>query len=108
MPDGSVATSVLYNMESFWDSCVQYYIETVGSSVHIKSVPTPFLNEDSGQGPSGVPCATGPITECPWSARTFALVVHKDLYELNRKTKFKLTGKDLERGNGGLLWGRPC
>ncbi len=99
MPDGSVASSVSYNMESFWDSCVQRYIELAGPTVRMKVVPTPFLVEDSGKGPAGAPCATGPVAECPWCAHTFAPTVFKDLDELNKNNKKEVpTGTAL--GNG--------
>ena len=50
MLDGGVATSVSYNMENFWDSCVQRYKDLAGPNVRIKEVPTPFLVEDSEKG----------------------------------------------------------
>ncbi len=94
MPAGSKATSVSYNMESFWDSCVQRYVELAGPDVRIKKVPTPFLAENSEKGPSGAPCAKGPITECTWCAHTFSPTTYKDLDDLNKKTK-----KGLPTGN---------
>jgi hypothetical protein len=63
MPDGTLAKSVVWNMENFWDSCVQRYVELAGPNVRLKVVPTPFLIEDVEKGPAGAPCATGPITQ---------------------------------------------
>mgnify|MGYP002810278831 CR=1 FL=1 len=75
---------------------MQRYVELAGPNVRMKVVPTPFLVEDSGNGPAGAPCATGPISECPWCAHTFAPTVFKDLDELNKKTKKVVpTGADL-------------
>ncbi len=96
MPDGGVANSVMYNMENFWDSCVQRYKDLAGPNVRIKEVPTPFLVEDSEKGPAGAPCATGPITECTWCAHTFTPTVYNNLDELNKHSKKDVpTGTDL-------------
>ncbi len=99
--DGSVASSEQYKMERFWESSVKRYIDLAGHSVRMKVVPTPFLVEDSSKGLAGAPCATGPMSECPWCAHTFAPVVHEDSDVLNKKTKVIPTGNDLEDTAGG-------
>ena len=103
--EGSIANSVSYNMKSVWDSCVQRYMELAGPNVRMKTVPTPFLIEDSGKGPSGAPCATGPITERTCCSQTFTPSVYKNLDELNKHAKVKPTGKDLEGEMGGTCGG---
>ena len=62
-------------------------MELPGPNVRMKAVPTPFLVEDSEKGPAGAPCATGPISECPWCTHTFNPVVHQNLDELNKVNK---------------------
>ncbi len=74
-------------MQSVWDSRVQRYMELAGPNVRLKDVPTPFRVEDAEKGPARAPCATGPISECPWCAHTFCPKVYKNLDELNRMTK---------------------
>ncbi len=66
---------------------MERYVELAGPNVRLKDVPTPFLVEDAEKGPAGAPCATGPISECPWCSHTFSPTVYKDLDELNHKTK---------------------
>ena len=76
----------MWNMENFWDSCVQRYMELASPNVRMKVVPTPFLVEDSETGPAGAPCSHDPISERPSRAHTFTPPVYKDLVALNRKT----------------------
>jgi hypothetical protein len=89
LPGGKVATSLTYNMESFMDSCVQKYVELVGGNVRLKSVPTPFLTEDSKDGPAGRPAHRGPVVECPWCQHTCPPPkIWKDINELD-SSKYK-------------------
>jgi hypothetical protein len=55
LPGGKLATFLIYNMESSMHSCVQKYVELAGGNVRLKKVPTPFLTEDSKDGPAGRP-----------------------------------------------------
>ncbi len=105
MPDGTPARSVMWNMENFWDSCVQRYMELASPNVRMKVVPTPFLVEDSEKGSAGAPCATGPISECPWCTHTFAPQAYKNLDELNKEAK-----KDMPTGTvlDGSEENPPC
>ncbi len=107
MPDGTLARSVVWNMENFWESCVLRYTELAGPNVRMKVVPTPFLVEDSEKGPAGAPCATGPISECPWCTHTFTPKTYRNLDELNKEHKKNMPtgivfgGDDEETPRGG-------
>ena len=74
MPDGKVIPSFSYSMESFLGSCVDRYLELAPPGTKLKSVPTPFVPEDTKDGPAGRPCqATGPVAQCPHCATAQAL-----------------------------------
>ena len=45
------ARTMPYNMEDFLSSCVDRYLELAGNGVKLKTVTTPFLNEDQGTSP---------------------------------------------------------
>ena len=72
-----IARTMTYNMEDFLSSCVDRYLELAGNGVKLKTVATPFLNEDQGISPQGAPCEPGPFCECPWCKHTFPANVHK-------------------------------
>ncbi len=82
MPDGSMASSVSYTMESFWDSCVQRYVELAGPNVRMKVVSLRFLLRILEKG-----LQVHLVSEYPWCAHTFAPKVYIDLDELSRKIK---------------------
>ena len=83
LPTGKLATSVSYNMEGFLIQCCDKYSELAGGQVRFKKVATPFLIEDSKDGPAGTPAAKGPVVECPWCLHTFPPIVHKNINELD-------------------------
>ena len=71
------ARTMTYNMEDFLSSCVDRYLELAGNGIKLKTVATPFFNEDQGTSPQGAPCEPGPSCECPWYTHTFPANVHK-------------------------------
>ena len=50
-----VARTMTYNMEDFFTSCVDRYLELAGNGVKLRTVTTPFLVEDQGTSPQGAP-----------------------------------------------------
>ena len=71
------ARTMTSNMEDFLSSCVDRYLEFAGNGIKLKTVATPFLNEDQGTSPQGAPCESGPFCECPWCKHTVPANVHK-------------------------------
>ena len=65
LPGGGVATAHEYDMEDFMRSCVQLY-EELAPGVRLKTVPTPFLNDDHRDSAARGPIGTGPVQICPW------------------------------------------
>ncbi len=93
LPSGKLATSMTYNMQGFFEQCCETYSELAGGNVRFKKVSTPFLVEDSKDGPAGTPAATGPVVEWPWCLHTFPPpVIHKNINELDT-VKSKAAGK---------------
>ena len=68
LPNGTVVTSMTYNMEPFFKSCVDKYFSLAreqGFAANLKDVPTPFISEDHTESPQGKPCGDGPALYCP-------------------------------------------
>ena len=65
-----VARTMTYNMEDFLSSGVDRYLELAGNGVKLKTVATPFPNEDQGTSSQGAPCESGTFCECPWCEYT--------------------------------------
>ena len=72
LPDGGKANSMVYDMESFLEQCIERYMAATKYKKKIKDVATPFLSEDQKDSPAGRPADNGPAIECPWCLHTFA------------------------------------
>ena len=85
LPGGRFATTMVYNMEEFLRNAVERYKKLAGPSWKIKTVATPFLEEDQTKSPQGG-SPDGKVTECPWCKHTFTPTVfdNKKAYEASR------------------------
>ena len=61
-----------YNMEEFFDSCLDRYTELAGPTFKYKKVPTPFLEDLVKKGPCA-PDGNGEWLECSWCKARLAL-----------------------------------
>ena len=94
MPDGTTVRTRTYNMEDFFQSCIDLYKKLAPAHFKLKKVSTPFLH-DSGhdQGKSGNPnCDTKDQVHCPWCQASFP----KDLNhpKEQKKKKAKIAGEE--------------
>ena len=64
LPGGGKAQVDVKNMEDFMKSCVQLYLD-LAPGAKLKTVATPFLNEDQHDAPARRPAGNGPVEECP-------------------------------------------
>jgi hypothetical protein len=72
LPDGGKANSMVYDMESFLEQCIERYMVATKYKKKLKDAATPFLAEDQKDSPAGRPADNGPAIECPWCLHTFA------------------------------------
>ena len=64
---------MVYEMESFLESCVEQYLELSGRErSSLRTVATPYISDDGGSsGPARVPMSTGPHIRCECCGHTF-------------------------------------
>ena len=67
LPNGGEATTMTYDMQEFFESCVESYLTLTGlTKDKLREVPTPFLPEDHRESPAGAPVEGEDPMECPW------------------------------------------
>ena len=72
LPNGGEATTMTYDMQEFFESCVESYLTLTGlTKDKLREVPTPFLPEDHRESPAGAPVEGEDPMECPWCKHTF-------------------------------------
>ena len=78
--EGKTARGVVYNMESYLESCVERYKtlahEITRIPVKLKQASTPFLVEDKSKSPQQAPRAKGESITCPWCRHQFPTDLH--------------------------------
>ena len=66
MKNGRTITTMSYDMEDYLGSCVTRYLELAGKDTKLRHVNTPFLPEETRDGPAGRPAsANGVEIKCP-------------------------------------------
>ena len=63
--DGNTYRTMTYNMEEFFDSCIEKYTSLAGPGFKLKKVPTPFVEDLVKHGPCA-PSHDGDWMECGW------------------------------------------
>ena len=72
LPNGIKARRCVWNMEDFFKSCVERYLSVCEKGTRLKNVTTPFIPEDTKQGPAGAPKHDSKkFVECPYCKHTF-------------------------------------
>ena len=85
---GGTATVDAKEMEDFFASCVQLYLE-LSPGATLRKVATPLLPEDQRDSPARAPAGKGPVEECPWCRHTFSPNPYSSVAELEKAHKAK-------------------
>ena len=115
LADGSVVTTMTYDMESFFQSCVDKYLTLAREyefAANMKKVPTPFVTEDHRDSPQGKPSHEGATMFCPECRHAFSpsesitdAEWKQALKKLNPKAAGDVTDNDVADDNGT---GKAC
>ena len=75
LSDGSKVTTMTYDMEPFFQSCIDKYLNLArdcGFTANLRIVATPFLAEDHRDSPQGKPSHEGAAIYCPACRHAFS------------------------------------
>ena len=72
LPGGVVANTMVYDMDEFLSSCVTQYLKLSGRPDRaLRHVATPYLPDESGNGPARMPVAEGASIVCECCQHSF-------------------------------------